>query len=358
MVRKFELREQFLKELVEAPSPSGFEQPAQKVWKRYLTGICDKVYGDLLGNAIGVLNERGNLRVMLSGHCDEIGLVIHYINEQGFLYCRGIIEPCLLPGQRVFIHTKKERVLGVVGKKPVHLMDEKEKNQGSSAKIHDLYIDIGAKNGDEARNIVAIGDPVTFAVGYHRLSNHLAVSRGFDDKIGSFIVGEVLRYLSLRKKHLRAGVFGVSSTQEEVGCRGIRPAAFDINPDIGIVLDVTFSSDTPDSSKAMLGDIKLGGGAVISKGGTVNPVLFEMLQEVAKEKKMPYQVSPSFTGAGTETYVVQLSRGGVATILVSIPNRYMHTPSEVVSLEDVKNIIVLLGEFILKLNAATNFLPQ
>lgn len=358
MNKEFELKERFLKEFIEAPSPSGFEQPAQRIWKKYSTRVCDKVYGDILGNAIGIINERGIPRIMLSGHCDEIGLMVQYITEQGFLYCQGVIEASLLPGHRVFIHTKGGKVLGVFGKKPIHLMDQKERSQGSSAKIHDLYIDIGAKDGEEAKGKVAIGDPVTFAEGYHRLFGQLAVSRGFDDKIGSFIVGEVLRYLSLHRKQLKAGVFGVSSTQEEVGCRGIRPAAFDINPDIGIVLDVTFSSDTPDASKTRLGDIKLGGGAVISRGGTVNPVLFEMLEETAKENKIPYQIAPSFVGAGTETYVVQLSRSGVATVLVSIPNRYMHTPSEVVSLEDVKNIVLLLGEFIIRLNPDINFLPQ
>lgn len=356
---EYRIKEEFLKELLEAPSPSGFEQPAQRIWKAEVSKYA-AVRSDVMGNAVGVVspdNRHPNyfpLRVMLSGHCDEIGLLVRYISDEGFIYVTGTIEPSILQGQRLNIHAKKGKVLGVAGKKPVHLQKE---GDSSRPKIENIWLDIGAKNKKEASELVEIGDPVTFAAGYERLMNGLAVSRGFDDKIGSFIVAETLRHLSENNEQLKAAVCGVSSVQEEVGCRGVRPITFDIDPQVAIIIDVTHAADSPAVSKSEFCEIKLGQGPVISRGVITNPVVFEKLTEAAKDHNIPYQIEPAAVGMGTETYIVQLCRSGIATALVSVPNRYMHTPVEIISLEDAKNTVMLLAEFILKLDGKMSFNP-
>ncbi len=358
MIKGFFLREWILRQMMAAPSPSGFEQPLQKIWERHAESFCDRVSRDVLGNVLGIINREGLPRVMISAHCDEIGMIVNHIDEKGFLYCKGVVESSLLPGHRVLIHTKKGPVCGVVGKKPTHLMSDSEKNKRTASKLHDLYVDIGASGENEARESVAVGDFATFAEGYLRFPNDLIVSRGFDNKISSFAVAEILRYLYFRKEDMEAGVFGVSSVQEEVGCRGVRPAAFGIEPQAGIVLDATFASDTPDISKRMAGDIKLGHGPVLFKGGSANPVVMEIFQIVAQKRDIPYQIAADYTASGTEVNHLQLSRSGVATALVGIPCRYMHTPSEVVSLKDVKNAVFLVAEFILRLGENSDFIPN
>lgn len=351
---KFKIKEGFLKKLVDAPSPSGFEQPAQRVWRAEVSQFAG-VKSDVLGNAIGIIEPVSCPRIMLSGHCDEIGLLVRLINNDGFIYVGGLIEPSLLPGKRLLIHTKRGDVLGVAGKKPAHLQKDAPPEK---PKIENAWIDIGAKTKKEAEELIEIGDPITFADGYQKLRNNLVIGRGFDDKIGSFIVAETLRYLKTSEKPLTAAVYGVSSTQEETGLRGVRPAAFNIDPQIAIIIDVTHATDSPAVSAAEYCEIKLGRGPAISRGIVTNPVVYEKLIETAKTHNIPYQIEPCIMGAGTETYVVQLSRSGVATALVSVPNRYMHTPVEIVSLDDVKNIIVLLAEFILKIDKNISFIPQ
>ncbi|MBC7189197.1 M42 family metallopeptidase [Candidatus Aerophobetes bacterium] len=345
----------FLKKLIEAPSPSGFERPAQKVVKEELESFADKVHTDIHGNVIAVKNPEGKPRIMLAGHCDEVGFMVRYIDEDGFIYFSPIggIDAHIVPGQRVKIHTKEGPVLGVVGKKPIHVLEEEEKKK--VVRISEQWIDIGLKGKKEVEKIVKVGDPVTFCWELERLQGESIVARGLDDKIGTFIVCEVLK--SLSETSFKAALFAVSTVQEEVGLRGARTAAFFIDPDIGIAVDADSATDFPGMDKKKEGEIKLGEGPVISVGPNINPKVGSMLIEIAKSKNLPYQIAGEPRATPTDANVIQINKMGVATGLVSVPVRYLHTPVEVVSLKDVENAITLLKEFILLVKDRESFIP-
>ncbi|MFQ6117946.1 MAG: M42 family peptidase, partial [Candidatus Bipolaricaulia bacterium] len=237
----------FLKRYMETISPSGFEEEASKVWREEAEGFADRTWVDLHGNSFALVNEGGSPRVMLAGHADEIGLMISYIDEHGFLYFRGIggWDPQVLPGQRVWIKTKKGKIAGMIGRKPIHLLDQEERKK--VVKLEDLWIDIGAKDKEEAEKLVSIGDPVVLAYGFEELRNGIAVSRGFDDKSGAFVVLEAARLLSQLEP--KAEIYAVATVQEEVGLRGARTSAFGIDPKVGIAVDVGFATDTPGMDK-------------------------------------------------------------------------------------------------------------
>jgi len=297
-------------------------------------------------------------RVMLAGHVDEIGLMVRYIDDQGFLYFAPIggVDAHLLPGQRVWVHGRAGPVLGVIGRKPIHLLEQEERTK--VAKIKDLAVDIGAKDREAAEARVAVGDPMTFAVGMERLGDDRVVSRGLDDKMGSFVVAEVLRRVAGHRADLRCSVYGVSTVQEEVGLRGARTSAFGIDPDVGICVEVTFASDHPGVDKKSVGDIQVGKGPVLSRGANINPRVFELLREAAREEEIDVQVEAAPRATGTDANVMQLSRSGVATGLVQVPLRYMHTPSEVLSLSDLEGAVRLLAAFLLKVGPETDWIPQ
>lgn len=343
----------FLKELTETISPSGFEQEAVEVWKKRTKDFADEIKSDVHGNAIAVLNKGGKPRIMLAGHIDEIGYMVKYIDKEGYAYFSTIggIDLHLVPGQRVWLKTKKGKVLGVIGRKPKHLLEDEEKKKIS--KIEELWIDIGAKDEKEAKSILDIGDPAVPAVGFEKLRDDLVVAKGFDDKSGAFVVSETLRLLSREK--IKASVYGVATVQEEIGLRGAETSAYGISPDIGVAIDVTFATDFPSMDKRKIGDIKLGGGPVINRGPNVTSKIFNLLVETAKEEKIPYQVDGTPGATPTDANVIQLTKTGVATSLVSIPNRYMHTPVEVVDLKDLENISKLLSAFILRIDGKGNF---
>ncbi len=345
----------FLKRLLEAPSPSGFEQPAQKIWRENVGKYADRIQTDVHGNCIGIINEEGSPRILLAGHCDELGFMVQYITDEGFLHFRTIggFDVNIIPGRRVKVHTKKGPILGVTGKKAIHVMTDEEKKK--KAEIHDLWIDIGVADRKEAESLVSVGDPVTYTVGFEELRKDLAISRGFDDKAGSFAVGEVLRMLS--GKSFKAAVYSVSTVQEEVGLRGARTSAFGINPKVGIAVDVTHATDHPDMDKKRVGDIKLGSGPVIARGANINPVVEKMLIRTARDEKISFQIEAAPGGTGTDANAIQLTRAGVATGLVSIPLRYMHTSVETLSLKDVENVSKLLTAFILRLDDSVDFTP-
>lgn len=347
----------FLKRLIEASSPSGFEQPAQRIVREELEKIADKVKTDIHGNVIGVKNQQGTPCVMLAAHCDEVGFMVKYITEDGFIYFSSIggVDAHIIPGQRVRIHTKSGSVLGVVGKKPIHALEEKEKKK--VVRLSEQWIDIGISGKKEVEKIVKVGDPVTFAVGLERLQGDTVVARGLDDKIGSFVICEVLRFLS--NLSFSAALFVTSTVQEEVGLRGARTATFSINPDIGIAVDADSASDFPTMDKKKDGDINIGKGPVLYRGPNINPKVGQMLIETAEEKNIPYQITGEARATPTDANVIQINRTGVAAGLVCIPVRYLHTPTEVISLKDAEGAIELLKEFILKLkvNKEGDFIP-
>jgi len=281
---------QFLKRLVEAPSPSGFEQPVQSVIRKELARFTDEVRTDIHGNVIGIKNPGGDPRLMLAGHCDEIVFMVKYIDRNGFIFFSSIggVAAHIVPGQRVKIHTSGGPVLGVVGKKPIHIMEEEERKK--VVKLSEQWIDIGVTSKKEAGKLISVGDAVTFSTGLERLQKDLVVSRGFDDKVGAFVVCEVLRAIS--DKSPSAAVFAASTVQEEIGLRGARTASYSINPRIGIAIDVDVATDYPGMDRRKEGDIRLGRGAVICRGPNINPFVGEKLIEIAKKENIPIKDDP------------------------------------------------------------------
>lgn len=348
---------QFFKELVEAPSPSGFEQPAQRVFRRALEGVADELRTDVLGNVIATLaGPAGAPRLMLAGHCDEIGFMIKYTDERGFLFFApvGGVDAHLVPGQRVTVHGAAGPVPGVVGRRPIHQLEGAERDKVTPFKSQ--FIDIGCPDRDAARQLVAIGDPVTFAVGVERLQGERVISRAFDDKVGAYVVAQVLRELR-RRGDQQITVVGVSTVQEEIGLRGGTASAYGVNPDLGIAVEVGFASDYPDADPKHAGEVRLGKGPIIARGPNINPALFELLMTTAREEGIPCQVVGIPRATGTDANVMQLARGGVATALVSVPVRYIHTPVELLDLDDLRHTVRLLAALCARIGPATSFVP-
>ncbi len=349
----------FLKELVETPSPSGFEQPAQRVIRRVLAPVADEVRTDVMGNVIARIDGDGQARtrVMLAGHCDEIGFMVRYIDDNGFLYFAPIggVDAHLVPGQRVHIHTAAGPVLGVIGKKPIHMMEPKDRETVS--KFKNMFIDIGCGDRQSAAELVAIGDPATFVVGLERLQGDRVTSRAFDDKMGAYIVARVLQEVR-RRGPAPVELYGVSTVQEEVGLRGGATSAYGVDPDVGIAVEVGFATDFPDIDKKEAGEAKVGAGPILARGPNINPVLFELLVRTAREENIPFQVSGAPRATGTDANVMQLCRGGVATALVSVPLRYMHTPVELLSLADLESTIRLLTGLMWRIGDRSSFIPN
>ncbi len=346
----------FLKNLMKQPSPSGFEVPAQKVIRARMQNFAERVSGDVHGNLIGALNTKAAVRVMLAGHVDEIGLMITHIDANGFIFFAAIggWDPLVAVGQRICIATSRGPLYGVIGRKPIHLLEAAERDKG--VRLEDLWIDIGAKNRADALKSVAIGDSVVITPNFIELKNELVSSRAFDDRIGAWIVTEVLG--ALRRKKLNVAVYAVSTVQEEVGLRGAITSAYNINPHIGIAVDVGFTSDFPGGDPKKVGDISLGKGPILHRGANINPVLGKLLCDTARRKKIKFQLQAEPRGTGTDANVMQLARGGCAAALVSVPNRYMHSPVEIVSLRDLDATISLIAETILALTGRENFIPS
>lgn len=347
----------FLESLVSVPSPSGYEGPAREVWMAETEKYADGVRGDVHGNGIAVLNEKGKPRIMLAGHVDELGFQVAHITDSGYVHFHTIggFDPGTIPGRKVRIHTRKGEVPGVTGKKAIHLMSGADRNK--VPQVHEMWIDIGAKDGKEAKKLVAIGDPITYDANFEILRGNLAVSRGFDDKVGAYIAAETLRQVARGRKKPRAALYAVATVQEEIGLRGATTSAFGIDPLVGIAIDVTHASDYPDVDKRKLGDLKVGAGPVIARGANINPVVFDMLVGTAEKNDIPYQIEAEARGTGTDANAIQLSRAGVAAGLLSIPERYMHTPVEVLSLKDLDSAVKLLSAFILAVDEKTRFIP-
>jgi len=348
----------FLQDLVAAPSPSGYEQPAQRLFRSYIKPFV-KVETDVMGNVYGVINGVGKdiPRVMVVGHSDEIGFQVKYIDDKGFIYFGAIggVDPQITIGQRVNIHARQGAIPGVVGRKPIHLLEMKDRD--SATRTDAQYIDIGALNKKEAEKVISVGDPITFSVELQSLLGDRVASRGFDDKAGSFVVAEVLRQVAALSKKLSVDLYGVSSVQEEIGLRGGITSAYRVNPDIGICVEVDFATDQPDVERKHNGDVAVGKGPIITRGANINPVLFDLLANTAKEKKIPVQITATPRATGTDANVMQISRAGVATALVKIPLRYMHTPVEVLSLSDLENAAKLIAAVLGKIRNRNDFIP-
>lgn len=347
----------FLEELLKSSGPSGFEHKTAAIFRKYLGGFADRVYSDVMGNTIGVLNEKADFKIMLAGHYDEIGFQVVHISDEGYLYFRSIggIDKYTVPGTEVEVLTEKGAVAGVIGKKPIHIA--KENGKEAAPELKEMWIDIGAENRKDAEKRVSVGDPVAVKSNFARLGANKLMSKGMDDKIGAFIVAEVLRELSGKK--LNCSVYAVGTVQEELGLRGATASAFGINPNVGFAVDVTFASDVPDVDKKAYCDVRLGKGPAVCRNADNNIVLLRKIKETAKKKKIKIQEKVGFRASGgTDTAVIQLTRGGVATALISVPNRYMHTPVELCDIRDVEGAVKLISETILALKPTDSFIPD
>ncbi len=350
----------FLRDLLETPSASGYEQAIQDVVRSWAGKYADEVRTDRHGNVIATAFPKDKAaaaahRVMLAGHCDQIALMVQYIDDNGFLYVQpvGGWDMQILLGQYLTVWTREGPVTGVVSRRATHLLTPEERNK--VPQFTDVWIDIGARDRSEAERVVRHGDPITFALGLRELRNGLAAAPGMDDKVGVWTVFEALRLLHGRP--LQATVCCVSTVQEEIGLRGATTSAYGIHPTVGIAVDVTHATDTPGNDKKQLGDTRVGDGPVLFRGPNINPRVFERLEETAKAQEIPVQVRGAPRATGTDANAIQLSRDGVAAGLVGIPNRYMHSPVEVVALADLERAARLLAEFCAGVTAQADWTP-
>jgi putative aminopeptidase FrvX len=348
----------FLKTLLDTPGPSSFEAAPARAWRAEAQRFADSVSADVAGNSFATLNAEASPRLMFAGHIDEIGIMVTHVDDEGYLSFDGIggWDQQVFVGQRVVILGRSGRVTGVVGKKAIHLMDKDEREKVS--KVEDLWIDIGAVDRAEAESRIRIGDPGVLAAGVIEFPNGRLVSRSIDNRIGAFVVLEALRLLA--KDRPRATVSAVATTREEIAATGggARSSASRLEPDVAIVVDVTHATDYPGVDKRKHGDYRLGGGPTISRGASVSEIVFELLIETAELEGIPYRIEAASRDTHTDAEAIFNAHRGVATGLVSVPNRYMHSPNEMVALDDLERTARLLAAFARKLGPDSSFIPQ
>jgi putative aminopeptidase FrvX len=353
------LREQsltFLKKLLDTPGPSGYETAPARLWREEAKAFA-KVRGDVHGNSIAEVAGSGQSgpTVMLAGHIDEIGVIITYIDDDGYVYIAPIggWDTQVLVAQRIRFMGRDGDVFGVVGKKPIHLMkpDDREK----VTKFADMWVDIGATSRKEAEERLAVGDAGVIDSRTLDFPNGRIVSRSIDDRIGAFVVLEALRRYAAKPG--AASVTAVATTQEEIAWKGggALVCATCINPQMAIVVDVTFATDHPGIEKKEIGEAKIGGGPVLTRGSIISPVAFRLLRDTADRMKMPYSLHAAGRDTSTDADAITIAREGIATALVSIPNRYMHSPNELVALEDLDRAADLIAETCRAVSAETDF---
>lgn len=335
----------FLVDLLEARSPTGFEHEAQAVVDRHMGQVGDHYTKDTLGNRACTVNAAGDPTIMLAGHIDELGLLIKHVDDLGFLYFEtlGGHDRTIISGRRVVIQTKNGPVFGVTGKRAIHLMSPEDRKK--VPELHEIWIDIGANSRDEALERVGFGDVAVYDHGFAMLHGTKAVARAFDDKVGAYIVLETARRLADEPQGLDAKVVSVATTQEEIGTRGAQVASYAADPHFGIAIDVGHATDHPDCDPRKHGKYTLGGGPIISRGPNTNPMAYEKLTQAAEAEEIPLQIEADSRPTGTDARIMQMARSGVATAILHVPLRYMHTPSEVIDLEDVEQCIRLLVRF-------------
>ena len=347
----------FLERLLGEPGPSGFESRPARVWRTEAEAFADRVWADVHGNSFAEVCAHQKPRVMLAGHVDEIGLQVTHVDEDGFLYVAGIggWDPQVVVGQRVVVMGRDGDVPGVVGKQPIHLL--KPEDRKKVTEIGDIWIDLGASSAEEVGQMgVRVGDPLVLDAGVIQLAGDRIASRAIDDRVGAYVVLEAIRLLAAEPP-ASAGAVAVATVQEEIGYSGggARNSAFALDPDVALVVDVTFSTDVPDANKKELGEHSLGGGPVLSRGSSIHPVVFDQLVEAAEAEEIPYTIQAAPKASRTDADGIFLVRGGVPTGLVSIPNRYMHSPNEVVSVADLERAARLLAGFVRRLDAEPRF---
>ena len=349
---------QFFRTAIKTPSPSGFEEPIQALVRDYVSPHADQVRTDLHGNLIASAGDESGPRLMYAGHCDQIGMLISHIDEQGFLYAKTIggWDPQQLIGQAMTIWSASGPVPAVISRKPIHLLNSKERQK--VVDLDELWLDIGANGREEADAQVRIGDPVTLDLQCRDLLGSLVSGPGMDNKTGMWTVVEALRRAVADSTELQCHLHSVTTVQEEIGLRGAKTAAGSIQPTVAIAVDVTHASDCPTINKQTHGDIALGNGPVIFRGPNINPKVAERLISLCETHDIPFQLAAVGRATPNDANALQISGSGVATGLVAIPNRYMHSAVEVISLEDIDHIANLLAKFALALTKEDDFTPS
>jgi putative aminopeptidase FrvX len=348
---------EFLKAIIAAPSPSGFEQQIAELYRDYVTPYAHRVTTDVMGNVTAVINPDASTRIMFAGHMDEIGFIVHYIDDNGFLYFNTIggTDVATEIGQRVWVHGR-ERVPGVIGRKAIQTF--KASDMAETPSMKDLWIDIGAASREEAERFVKIGNPVTVQAEFGALCGRQAVGRAFDNKAGVFIAAESLRCLwEDGGIDPGVGIYILGTVQEEIGSRGAKTAAFNLAPRTALAVDMGVAMDYPWARPEDQGKLELGKGPALSQGANTNPVVFKLLVAAAEEHNIPYQIQATGESSPTDGRVLQTNRGGVAAGVLSVPLRYMHTPSEVLSLDDVQACIELVCAYCRRVRPDTDFTP-
>ncbi|BAK45040.1 M42 family metallopeptidase [Eggerthella sp. YY7918] len=348
----------FLKRLLETPSPTGTEAAVAEVVRTRLADVADEIQTDVMGSVHARLAGRASgPSFMLSAHMDEIGLMVTYISDEGFLSVAAVggVDAAILPGLRVDVHASgcEEPLRGVVGRKPIHLISPDDRK--SVTPIDQLVIDLGLP-AKKVKKVVQIGDVITFGVGFERFGKNMAVSRAFDDKAGVWVAVRVLEELA--KAGRAPGDFIAAATvQEEIGTRGATTSAYGVAPDVAVAFDVTHATDYPGIDKTKHGKFVCGEGPVIARGPNINPEVFDRLVAAAEAEGLPYQVEAEPGVTGTDARAIQITRSGIPTGLVSVPLRYMHTPTEVVCLDDLDATVCMLVRFALDLDENACFVP-
>jgi endoglucanase len=334
-------KREFLDSLLKTSTPSGFETPGQRQWVEYVSEFADEVRTDEYGNAIAVL-EGGEPTVALAGHCDEIGFMVRDINEDGSLSLTRIggSDKTVTQGQHVIVHTDGGPVPGVIGQTAIHLRNHED---DSYSDISEQQVDIGVEEGDDAEELVEVGDPITFDQTISELGDGRITARGLDNRIGVWAAAEALRRVA--ENDPEATVCAVSTVQEEVGLKGAQMVGFDLAPDVAIATDVTHATDTAGVPGDKDTGIELGEGPVVSRGSTNHPNVVQAVRTSADDADIDYQLQASGSRTGTDADAFFTARGGIPSLNVGVPNRYMHTPVEMLDLDDLDATADLLAAF-------------
>lgn len=347
----------FLEQLLTTPSPTGFESAGQKVWKDYVEQFSDEVDTDAYGSAVAKIDTSFDVvTIMLEAHCDEIGMIVQHITDSGYVYINklGGSDSTIARAKRVHIHNKKGIVSGVVGNKAIHLQDKKN-GGGEQPGWKDIYVDIGAKSREEALKMIQIGDPITYADDFEFLSDDMLTGRALDNRIGGYIIARVMQRLAEQREDLNVNVMALNSVQEEVGGYGARMMSYRLDPDMALVTDVTHATDTPGIDNKEHGLVKLREGPVVQHGGANHPKFVEFIEEVSARQEIDVQHEATSVRTGTDTDSIFYQKTGIPSALVSLPLRYMHSPVETASMDDVETLIELMSQTVLALNPDQTF---
>jgi putative aminopeptidase FrvX len=343
----------FLRLLLDAPGPSGYETAPARVWRDEAATFADDVTYDVLGNSYARLKNDGGPVVVIEGHIDEIGLLITHVDEQGYLWFDHIggWDDQVLVGQRIRIAGNDGDVIGVIGRKAAHLLDKGDRDR--AVEKRDLWIDIGAADRADALKRVGIGDAAVVDAQFVQLTDDLCLSRSMDNRVGAFVALEAVRLLSADRPV--ADVYALAATQEEISFAGAYTSTVRLAPTVAIAIDVTHSTDYPTADKKRDGEVKVGGGPVLTRGASIHPVVFRGLKDAGERLGLDCPIQGAARSSGTDADAMIRSGAGTATGLVSIPNRYMHSPNEVVSLSDLENAARLIADYVRSITKDSDF---